>query len=447
MTFGHVPSSSMQTAESNSVNGLNRNGRNPGRYAGTYCPEAPRSAHESVDISCQPPFRQLNDRQELLPPFLAHTPVKPRPRLRSFGLDHPSYPESGDLSSRVMEAAQSMATLPQIRHFQHKTAYPSPITSAFDTPDRGIHTPSSSVTTRVMPPPYSTSSFATYTERDASPERAAKRVRLSGRGDRHQNHDANRRHRASSYSPCDVYELQAPPLEPHTPTLISPCLMNPMTPASSSSNSDEADQTSRLASNLHSVQGGNIRRVSVSSLLSASPDLERTRKIWSESAQVCTDPVAIPPLPSNGSPSRQRANSDTNTETYGVDRGLPDLDVPRNNDTAAINDISPPQHSDYDSLLESVDLGAPEFGFGVQKREFVFAKGGYYASPVPIKIPRKLELLPSTLLNNPMNLMYFHHFLNHTARILVVHDCSQNPFRTILPQSEHLHHSNLFTGD
>lgn len=33
-----------------------------------------------------------------------------------------------------------------------------------------------------------------------------------------------------------------------------------------------------------------------------------------------------------------------------------------------------------------------------------------------------------------MNLLYFHHFLNHTARILVPHDCSANPFRNILPQ-------------
>lgn len=36
-----------------------------------------------------------------------------------------------------------------------------------------------------------------------------------------------------------------------------------------------------------------------------------------------------------------------------------------------------------------------------------------------------------------MNLLYFHHFLNHTARILVPHDCSENPFRNILPQSNH----------
>lgn len=41
-----------------------------------------------------------------------------------------------------------------------------------------------------------------------------------------------------------------------------------------------------------------------------------------------------------------------------------------------------------------------------------------------------------------MNLLYFHHFLNHTARILVPHDCERNPFRLILPESTfHLLHS------
>lgn len=35
-----------------------------------------------------------------------------------------------------------------------------------------------------------------------------------------------------------------------------------------------------------------------------------------------------------------------------------------------------------------------------------------------------------------MNLLYFHHFIDHTARILVPHDCEKNPFRTILPGSK-----------
>jgi hypothetical protein len=35
-----------------------------------------------------------------------------------------------------------------------------------------------------------------------------------------------------------------------------------------------------------------------------------------------------------------------------------------------------------------------------------------------------------------MNLLYFHHFINCTARILVPHDCERNPFRHILPESK-----------
>ena len=123
------------------------------------------------------------------------------------------------------------------------------------------------------------------------------------------------------------------------------------------------------------------------------------------------------------------------TETYGHDRGGPDFDIPRNNDAMAISGMSPSEHSDFSSWLADNEFEDPSFGFGVNSREQVFGAGGYYASPVPIKISRKLEPLPATLSENPMNLLYFHHFLNHTARILVPHDCPENPFKTILPKS------------
>jgi hypothetical protein len=32
--------------------------------------------------------------------------------------------------------------------------------------------------------------------------------------------------------------------------------------------------------------------------------------------------------------------------------------------------------------------------------------------------------------------LYFHHFLNHTARMLVPHNCDNNPFISVLPSSE-----------
>ena len=50
-------------------------------------------------------------------------------------------------------------------------------------------------------------------------------------------------------------------------------------------------------------------------------------------------------------------------------------------------------------------------------------------------IPRSLHPLPAMLMDNVESAMYFHHFLTHTASLLVPHDCGRNPFKTILPQS------------
>ncbi|KAL1635710.1 hypothetical protein SLS58_010148 [Diplodia intermedia] len=116
--------------------------------------------------------------------------------------------------------------------------------------------------------------------------------------------------------------------------------------------------------------------------------------------------------------------------TYGYDIGQPDLDSPRNDDSGAIALFSPPVSYCGPNFLSSD--GAEE-SQGRQK-SIAFEANGYYAKPVPIKIPKTFEPLPSLLLKTPMNLLYFHHFLNHTARILVPHDCEQNPFRNILPQ-------------
>lgn len=125
------------------------------------------------------------------------------------------------------------------------------------------------------------------------------------------------------------------------------------------------------------------------------------------------------------------------TAPYGLDRGLPDLDCPRNNDSVALDSSS----NDFDEMVcRPTSNGvnpAAEFGFGYQRLNTAHDQGNYYAKPVAVLIPRSLEPLPATLLENPMNMLYFHHFLNHTARILVPHDCSENPFKSILPQSRY----------
>jgi hypothetical protein len=91
----------------------------------------------------------------------------------------------------------------------------------------------------------------------------------------------------------------------------------------------------------------------------------------------------------------------------------------------------------------SAILGSPAIAqstfdgaFPAQTETIAFEPDGYYGKPVPIKIPNPLLPLPGQLLANSMNLLYFHHFLNHTARILVPHDCTMNPYRTVLPNSK-----------
>ncbi|KAL3496501.1 fungal-specific transcription factor domain-containing protein [Aspergillus germanicus] len=119
------------------------------------------------------------------------------------------------------------------------------------------------------------------------------------------------------------------------------------------------------------------------------------------------------------------------TDHYGMDCGRADLDLGRNDDHAAIDvsdalDVIQSQASSHvsspGSLQADRDRSAGDS-----------SKYAYYALPVPINIPRYLSPLPASLLQVPINLMYFHHFLNHTARVLVPHDCGDNPFSSVLP--------------
>ncbi|KAK6002338.1 hypothetical protein QM012_001976 [Aureobasidium pullulans] len=117
---------------------------------------------------------------------------------------------------------------------------------------------------------------------------------------------------------------------------------------------------------------------------------------------------------------------------YGYDYGLPDLDIPKNDDNAAINPQTPAAFMNSPSLSDAAWSPSQLYESSVEKP--AFERGGYYARPVPIRISLELEPLPAQLLESPMNLIYFHHFLNHTARILVPHDCPDNPMKTTLPR-------------
>ena len=324
-----------------------------------------------------------------------------------------------------------MAPVPSLRHM-HSTGspYPSPSDSSFGSPRQvpGVLNPNGP--SWQMPPPTSNpTSDVSYN--------GAKRMRLSPRNDTLGN-NANLVRRESSYGPLEVPpDCHKPSFNPIMPNHLQPT--NPSTPGASSTASD--DRWANKANPYVSPNSEEDRRISVSSLLSNSPEPEDRSKV--HMTMSVEDQYQPEPMPSmrRGSLHQTMINY-AETETYGMDRGYPDLDIPKNNDTIATNGVSPSEHSDFDSWLNEFDAsGNGEFGFRLEKRETVFAAGGYYASPVPIKIPRKLEPLPKTLQENPMNLLYFHHFLNHTAKILVPHDCPENPFKTVLPASECLQNS------
>lgn len=117
---------------------------------------------------------------------------------------------------------------------------------------------------------------------------------------------------------------------------------------------------------------------------------------------------------------------------FGVDHGDPDLDqdsdveeIPRHN----FDDYGGQTLSRYNH--HGSRMGYPSGARGVYSLN---PNSPFY--PVQITIPRRLDPLPQLLLSNKKNMMYFHHYLHYTARLLVPHDCSENPFKSILPQSK-----------
>jgi hypothetical protein len=382
------------------------------------------------------PFTSVGDRGTNLPQvdFMAKPPL-PSPAFDSLQpvpvfARQPAWHDAG------IGSFQGTAAMPPIRSYQQPPSYPSPADSSFGSPHTIPSIFNMNGQSMQMPPPFPTSNPPTGSDTVRSPNGSNKRVKLSPREETF-GRNPNRVYGDLSYGTADLEDPRSS-FQPLTPSYFQPHLNNPLTPAASSTTSDDLHNKwmPKMSPKVtQATQENEVRRVSVNSLLSGSPEPEESRpnvtsQAQNESEQSLTFTVPQPPALLH-----HRTTSSSQTETYGLDRGLPDLDLPRNNDTGAISGASPSEHSELDAWLNDFELAIPEFGFGLPTRETVFAKGGYYASPVPIKIPRKLEPLPTTLLENPMNLLYFHHFLNHTARILVPHDCSENPFKTILPKS------------
>ncbi|KAL0781352.1 hypothetical protein CaCOL14_002687 [Colletotrichum acutatum] len=117
---------------------------------------------------------------------------------------------------------------------------------------------------------------------------------------------------------------------------------------------------------------------------------------------------------------------------YGFDLGIPDADIAQNDDAGSI--FPTVSSTRYSGRFLQAMCG----GSNSQQSETIngtMPGVWYYGQPIPIWIPRNIEPIPAKLRENPMNVLYFHHFLNHTARVLVPYDDPKsNPFRTILPQ-------------
>ncbi|KFY38611.1 hypothetical protein V495_06457 [Pseudogymnoascus sp. VKM F-4514 (FW-929)] len=179
------------------------------------------------------------------------------------------------------------------------------------------------------------------------------------------------------------------------------------TPMTASSQSDDGQRSLSVKLAPLTSNGGHMsewRRLSVESLLSGPPGMSNAMGTAGSTSREQT------PLP-YGDPR-------DDIITFGVDKGLRDLDIGKNDDANAIS-------KEYTSL---------DFDSCNQTKVATFEKGGYYESPIWVRIPQSFQPLPPILQENPMNILYFHHFISHTATLLVPHHCSSNPFQKILPQ-------------
>lgn len=334
----------------------------------------------------------------------------------------------------------SSAQLSRIR--EQASPYPSPADTSIESPPLvvkggqmsygGHH---HSLSNPEMPPPFQSHqySFSNHGNLRGSPgpafgDHRAKKMRFSpslDRPDVYQKPLSLQQNQWASSTNYNSSALISPPVvRYHSSSPSNGSVRLPLTPAVSTLGSEDLHHSISGPSPQAPQESPDFRRLSVKSLLSDDPGTP------AESGNSSSSDCAFPgKLNTSGFISSDKI-------AYGVDRGGQDLDLPRNNDQAALNGRTP----DLDkALLDDAD-GDNEwfsgFGFGFNGTAGFQEGAGYYTKPVTVSISRSLEPLPDMLRENPMNLLYFHHFLNHTARILVPHDCSENPFKSILPQSK-----------
>ena len=159
---------------------------------------------------------------------------------------------------------------------------------------------------------------------------------------------------------------------------------------------------------------------------SSIPPMDVAPRNFEESIVETTSRMEKQPL------NRQARNFSTSNGTvlYGFDVGYPDPDI-ENGGCCMILDFNPPEQMsalDYGELLEKESIDKE-----LRHKSPKSNRGAFHSKPLSIRIPRFLVPLPDVLLKSSTRLLYFHHFINITAGLLVAHDCSKNPFRIILP--------------
>ena len=268
------------------------------------------------------------------------------------------------------------------------SGFGSPTTASFS---RGITLPNID-SPGLTPPFYGNGSEVVAPEVSAS-DRPLKRTRY------HTGPDAN-----SSYDmrmpPPNMTSLTSYNVESQTSSLTMPVPANsvatPLTPASSLSDDGNTKPYSAKTSPHAAQESPDLRRLSVSSLLSGPPGMAHY-----------SDRPAPRSNPEVQDWSIQYQDVYQDTTTWGIDRGIKDLDIGKNDDMNAITGVSPVALRDHLELVldEDGELMPVEFGFGMETNNTAFENGGYYDKPVAISIPKALEPLPSKLLENPMNLL------------------------------------------
>ena len=331
----------------------------------------------------------------------------------------------------------SASQLSRIRD-QGTAPYPSPADSSMESPPLpnssnipyGSH--HHSFSNPGMPPPFPSPqvSFTNHVNQHESSGTAfanhkANKLRLSPSMDSLDSHSKNLSFPPNNFAAARQMKM-GPMISPQSMRYQSSSPSNgsvrlPSTSAASSVGSEDFHPSMTGPSSQQVQDSNDFRRLSVKSLLSEDSPADS----GGSNDNVFPGKLNVGPF------NYQKT-------TYGIDRGFPDIDLPHNNDMIALNGVTPTMAT-ADLDRNEADFGNEdlysEFGFGLNACEGFNEGSGYYTSPVTVSISRSLEPLPPTLHDNPMNLLYFHHFVNHTARMLVPHDCSENPFKSLLPQS------------